>query len=235
MLSIVGSFLLLCCGVGTFMTWESVQRARQAARVSVSRNNLKYIGLALHNYHDVNRTFPPSGIYGEDGAEYVSWQTSLLPYLERGPLYQAINKNVPWTDPVNAGYYSTSVPAYANPSIIGSPSNSQGLAVSHYAGNSQVFAPNRSISIVEIRDGMTNTVLAGEVAAGFKPWADPGNVRDPAAGLGMGGDTFSGASSAPGTQFLMGDGSVRVVTSDISPEVLEAIATPAGQESVPPF
>lgn len=234
-LAIVGVLLLLTCGGAALFIFPAMQQSSEAARRVQSANNLRQIGIGLHNYHNAFSVFPPSGILGEDGAEHVSWQTMLLPQVEQQALYDAIDTHVSWTDPVNGMYYSTVVPVYIHPSIADRPYTGQGLAVSHYAGNSQIFAPNTSLSMRDITDGMTSTVLAGEVAAGFKPWGDPGNLRDPAAGLSIGFDTFGGPSNQQGTQFLMGDGSVRFLTSDVSPDLLEAIATPHGNDTVPEF
>jgi hypothetical protein len=234
-LVVVGGVLLLTCGGGVLILLPAVQKAREETRRATAQNNVKQIGLALHNYHDAHRTLPAGGISGEDGTEYISWQTSLLPYVDQGPLFDMIDKEVSWTDPDNARYYATIVPAYVHPSIADRPFNNQGLAVSHYAGNSHVFTRNSSLRFADFKDGLSNTVVAGDVAAGFRPWADPGNVRDPAAGIAVGLNTFSGPAGQSGTQLLMGDGAVRVVAEDISPDVLEAIATPAGGESVPEF
>ena len=59
--------------------------------------------------------------------------------------------------------------------------------------------------------------------------------RDPASGLAIGPDTFSGPASQNGTHFLMGDGAVRLISNDVRQGVLDAIATPAGGEIVPAF
>src|SRR3989442_14475386 len=68
----------------------AVQQAREAARRSQCRNNLKQIGLALHNYLDSNKFVPPSiCIPSDDGA--WSAQTRLLAYLEQGTLYKQID------------------------------------------------------------------------------------------------------------------------------------------------
>src|SRR5262245_17288884 len=69
----------------------AVQIAREAARRTQCRNNLKQIGLALHNYHDANRTLPPSRF---GGMEY-SALSYILPELERGSVFNAINYLVP--------------------------------------------------------------------------------------------------------------------------------------------
>ncbi|MCA9005141.1 MAG: DUF1559 domain-containing protein, partial [Planctomycetaceae bacterium] len=77
----------------------AVQQAREAARRSVSKNNLKQIGLALHNYHDTYRVFPPGGTQTTDGAPYHGWSTSILPFVDQAPLYNQVNFDQPWNAP----------------------------------------------------------------------------------------------------------------------------------------
>ena len=69
----------------------AVQSAREAARRVQCRNNLKQIGLALHNYHDIARQLPCGWIAqwtGDDDLGNWTWGAFLLPYMEQGPLYQ---------------------------------------------------------------------------------------------------------------------------------------------------
>lgn len=86
----------------------AVQQAREAARRSQCKNNLKQIGLALHNYHDVSKQFPPalisSGRMNEAGYAPVLNTTGwvlMLPQLDQQPMYSAYNFNVPssWSNP----------------------------------------------------------------------------------------------------------------------------------------
>src|SRR5688500_480674 len=69
----------------------AVQQAREAARRTQCKNNLKQIGLALHNYHDIQLTFPPGfirdGVANSDG---WSWGAAILPQLEQAPLYDLL-------------------------------------------------------------------------------------------------------------------------------------------------
>jgi len=67
----------------------AVQAAREAARRSQCVNNLKQIGIALHNYHDVTGGLPP----GHMGTGWQDWgpQVMLLPYMEQAPIYNSIN------------------------------------------------------------------------------------------------------------------------------------------------
>ncbi len=67
----------------------AVQQAREAARRSQCKNNLKQLGLALHNYHDTHRTFPPGG----NERAYASFFVGLLPFLDQGPAFNRFDFN----------------------------------------------------------------------------------------------------------------------------------------------
>ncbi len=199
--------------------------------VAQSKNNLKQIILAMHNYHDVYRMFPPGAIGDAEGKLHHSWQARLLPFVDAGPIYERINFNVPWDDPANAEAVAAQVRPYLHPSV-GQTSNERGHALSHYAGSIHAFHDNKGLRIRDVTDGLSNTLIGGEVAAGFKPWGDPTNVRDPALGLNQGPDTF-GSPGGGSTLFMIGDGSVRSINPEIDAEVLKALATPNGGEVVP--
>ncbi len=68
----------------------AVQAAREAARRSQCVNNLKQIGLSLHNYHGVQNCLPPGQFEGNDWADW-SAQVMMLPYLEQTPVFNSIN------------------------------------------------------------------------------------------------------------------------------------------------
>ncbi len=74
----------------------AVQQAREAARRSTCKNNLKQIGLALHNYHDTHRTFPPGAVWygigsapanGRDANWGTTWVVQVLPFMDQANLY----------------------------------------------------------------------------------------------------------------------------------------------------
>jgi prepilin-type N-terminal cleavage/methylation domain-containing protein len=76
----------------------AVQQAREAARRTQCKNNLKQYGLALHNYHDVYGCFPLSSNYrGNWNNGVVGWQVRILPYTEQAGLYAAMTT---WGDTV---------------------------------------------------------------------------------------------------------------------------------------
>lgn len=108
----------------------AVQQAREAARTSQCKNNLKQIGLALHNYHDNFNVLPPSYLYlpgggglqgppdttnGDTGPGWA-WGMMILPQMEQGALYDSFNVNLPCWDPKNANPAQVSIPVYTCPS-----------------------------------------------------------------------------------------------------------------------
>lgn len=198
--------------------------ARNASRRSTSKNNLKQIGLAFHNYHDAESALP-------DEVSGHSWATHLLPYLDQAPLYTAMDLSKPWDDVANEVATKQTVQALDGPYDF-PRHNSRGFALSHYAGNSHWLNPGSVARFSEVSDGMSNTILAGEVGDGFMPWAQPGNLRDPSLGFNTGSGSFGHPRDDGGVQFLLGDGSVRYLSKDIDPAVLKALSTPAGGETL---
>jgi hypothetical protein len=102
----------------------AVQQAREAARRSQCLNNLKQIGLALHNYQDAHRTFPPGYIQSPPlERNEATWITQILPYVDQKPLYDKVDFNacfgcVNSTTAVNYEVVSTVLPMMLCPSDI---------------------------------------------------------------------------------------------------------------------
>src|SRR4051794_32389281 len=71
----------------------AVQKVREAAARASCQNNLKQIGLALHNYESTNKRFPPAGIYPAGATANDAWSVHavILPYLEQANLYNLVN------------------------------------------------------------------------------------------------------------------------------------------------
>ena len=66
------------------------QKVQEAAAANVSLNNLKQIGIAMHNYHDLNGKMPPAAVCDKTGKPLLSWRVLILPYVERGRALQAV-------------------------------------------------------------------------------------------------------------------------------------------------
>ena len=68
----------------------AVQAAREAARRAQCTNNLKQIGLAMHNYHSAYNHFPAAAITDDDGKPLLSWRVAILPYIEQAAALRAV-------------------------------------------------------------------------------------------------------------------------------------------------
>lgn len=200
----------------------AIQAGRAAYRMSASRNNLKQMGVGIHNYHDVWRVAPLGADQGADGKLHHGWQVRVLTYMEAVALYP-VDFNYAWDDPFNAPFFRVRRPVWLIPGN-GPVADGHGFALSHYAGNSHVFGADSCVSLKKMAGGGSNTILAGEVADGFVPWGRPDNWRDPALGLNRDRTTF-GSPVPSSVQFVMCDGSVRAISPDIDRGVLKTLAT----------
>jgi prepilin-type N-terminal cleavage/methylation domain-containing protein/prepilin-type processing-associated H-X9-DG protein len=113
----------------------AVQQAREAARRSQCKNNLKQYGVGIHNYHDTHGQFPLSGANWAN--PQVGWQVMLLPYVDQAPLYNLLNFQIAaFNSPMPDGSLAMSkqVPMYICPTDPYSNLNS-GWAQSNYSGS----------------------------------------------------------------------------------------------------
>ena len=235
----------------------AVQQAREAARRTQCKNNLMQLGIAMHTYEmafemmpsgTVNLTGPIRNL--EEGY-HMSWLVQLLPAMEQAGLFGNVNFNESVYAPVNAGPRAVAIAAFQCPS-----DNRQSVGASSYAGcfggddvaidmnNNGLLFLNSGMGYQEIRDGASNTILAGEkiVPAGLK---DPGwmsgtmsTLRNTGVAINTGWDiggprTTRGGPIAPmpapsdtatsgyssqhtgGAQFVFADGSVRFLSENI--------------------
>ncbi len=167
----------------------AVQQAREAARRSQCKNNLKQLGLALHNYTDANRHLPPGAAVdlsvtatGNNGSWGVHGR--ILPYMEKASLYEQIDLSIGWDfQPIINGIR---IPSYTCPSDPGTgqvrtfSDSRPSLVPTTYGfnygtwfifdpatgqGGDGLFYPNASLSFRDATDGASNTLLIAEVKA----------------------------------------------------------------------
>ncbi len=100
-------------GILIALLLPAVQAAREAARRSQCSNNLKQIGLALHNYHDTMNVFPPGSINGNNE---LGWTVFILPYIEQSALYDQVNFNQAARGNIDSTEARTRIETYLCPS-----------------------------------------------------------------------------------------------------------------------
>lgn len=171
----------------------AVQSAREAARRSQCRNNLKQIGLALHNYHDNHKFFPnPAMNYNPTllGNATNAWDSDglsvhyfLLPYLERTALYKQFNYSKLYNDntppnPTNRFLTRTQIDVYHCPSDSWFPTANKGNCSypvstgpnrcwdNNAASNVGMFHLRFATGLSDIKDGSSNTIAAAENVIG---------------------------------------------------------------------
>jgi len=163
----------------------AVQKVREAAARAQCLNNLKQLGLAAHNYHDVGGYLPPGISFPGPDGRTTSLFIELLPYVEQAPLYgkwDMINTGANYGPPgTNA---STVIPTYVCPSGGAEPNpinfGSMTVAVTTYGGNAGLKAfprwratndglfmysgptARRQVRLTDITDGTSGTFMFGE-------------------------------------------------------------------------
>jgi len=153
----------------------AVQKVRAAAARTQCANNLKQMGLGMHNYNDTFGKLPAGWVVtaSTQPSPGWSWQTLLLPYIEQETLYNALNPDIvtPGAPPAaTAGTpIMTPLKVYRCPADGGNPTNGNfgGYLTTNYVCNREVLGPDvnnkpTSMSVATIPDGSSNTILVGE-------------------------------------------------------------------------
>ncbi|MCC9609732.1 DUF1559 domain-containing protein [Blastopirellula sp. JC732] len=225
-LAVVGFMVLLCGGILVALLLPAVQQARAAARRMQSTNNMKQIGLALHNYADTYGTFPPATINDENGKPMHSWRVLILPFIEEQFLYSQYDFNEPWDGPNNRLLMSQMPMVYADPTI-DSPPGEGATSYQAISDEGTVMNETRGSLFREITDGTSNTALVVENTGKMVPWLRPDDTKI--------SDFVQGIpfekGPVGGTNVLMADGSVQFFSETIEPDVIKAISTREGGEA----
>jgi len=171
-------------GILIALLLPAVQSAREAARRSSCKNNLKQIGLGLHNYLDSNRCFPSSFcirpgtvLTGNNGSWSIHGR--LLPYLEQTSAYDQVRLDISWDAQLATGVPQLRIPTYVCPSDPNDTVRIKNDAPYIYPqtygfnfgtwlvynpatnrGGDGAFYVNSRTRPADIRDGLSNTLAA---------------------------------------------------------------------------
>ena len=252
----------------------AVQQAREAARRSQCKNNLKQVGLALHNYHDTHRVFP----FGNLGGKHWTVEAMILPMLDQTALYNLWNFNTTQncfdlnlasapnypagkqsiavytcpSDPNSGKLCTTYTGSYGNYTM-GTYFGIMGTVLATPANG--IFFSNSSVSMRDITDGTSNTVMVGERGLPNDlelGWVLCAGGTDASTGIndnllvmqnGVSPGVPDGNHNAHfwsyhvgGAHFVLADGSVRFISNNTSlSSVLLPLSTRAGGEVIGDF
>lgn len=245
-----GSSMVAIAGL-TAVLLPAVQQARTAARRSQSRNNLKQLGLAMHNYHDVHSAFPrgTADVADLKPEERTNWLVELLPYMDQPALYEQFDREKAWDAEENDLWSKTEVPILRHPASK-TRKTKDGYPTTDYVGiagvgaealtapnaikGAGIFGYNRQTRLRDVTDGLSNTMMISEASGNKGAWSrgGTGSLRALTKKPYVNGPDGLGGPTADGFNVGFGDGSVRFLSKDIDPKVLEALATMAGGEVV---
>jgi hypothetical protein len=208
----------------------AVQAAREAARRTQCRNNLKMIGLAMHNYEATYGSFPPAYTVDAQGKPLLSWRVLILPYINEQGVYGQFHLDEPWDSPHNLGLSSLMPATYGCPSEPSILSDRTSYAA--ISGPGTIFPPDHAVSVREITDGTAMTAMVGEVRGGSIVWTKPDDVPFTGQFKGL-GDFMSWHPG--GWNMLMGDGTVRFLSDTTNPATCRGLMTISGSETITNF
>ena len=225
------------CVSAFFLLMMSVTTPREAPRRSQCKNNLKQIGLALHNYHEVYGCFPPTFVADDSGRPMHSWRVLLLPYLDQAPLYKEYRFDEPWDGPNNRKLAGKIGDIFRCPSdkVVAPGSAASFTNYVGVVGRGTAWPGATSTHFKDFKDGTSNSILVIEVADSGIHWMEPRDLHvlqmsptiNPKAGQGISSRHKGGAIG------LLADGSVRFLSEKLTAETIRGLLTIQGGETIP--
>ena len=232
----------------------AVQAVREAARRTQCANNLKQIGLALHNHHAAKQEFPIGTVEwrpsNDSSKRQLAWSVFLLPYLEQQNVFDQLDLMQAFDAADNAIGASTVLSVYLCPSSIREDDQPEGRGACDFGGifGERITSPNnppkgvmlidRAISIRDIKDGTSHTLIVAEDSKSpDAQWINGRNIFDQAFPINQ-APAFENdiRSEHPGgADGVFCDGSVRFLNESLDDELLAAICTRALGEVVSGF
>jgi hypothetical protein len=209
----------LQAGIAAGLLLPAVQKVREAANRTHSMNNLKMLGLALHNYEASMGRFPPAVVTDKDGKPLYSWRVLILPYIEQDAVFRAWKLDEAWDGPNNRRLSEMVIKTFCEPTE--PPSNRTRYRVFHGNGalfESSMVGAKKGTRIAEILDGTSNTLMVVQTRDSV-PWAAPDEIaydpKKPIPELGLPGAGYFLAAFA--------DGSVRTLKTALKPQTLHQL------------
>jgi hypothetical protein len=196
--------------------------------VLIPGENLKRIGLGLHNHHDVYNNFPPAIIRDSNGNPLLSWRVAILPYVDERALYDQFDLTKAWDDPANLHLLDQMPDVYRR---LGSTGNDNYTDFAAPLGPNAAFTETGTLKFRDITDGTSNTLFVAETAQANIPWTAPVDVD---LNTNPGIDDPNGFSSDLENVIMVSfvDASVLFLEKDAPQTLVDALLTRNGGEII---
>ncbi len=151
---------------------RSEEEKKRLARLRAGEN-LRKVGIGIHEYADANQRFPPPAIKGKDGTPLLSWRVAILPYLGHKELYDEFKLDQPWDSPHNKKLLRKMPAVYA--STGDAPEEPGTTFYLAFVGVGTCFEEKETIFFQDVTDGTSNTLMIVEAAQPV-PWTRPADL-----------------------------------------------------------
>ncbi len=206
-----------------------IRRFREATRRTRCINNLKLIGLAMHNYHSAHNAFPAAYSAAKDGKPLLSWRVHILPFLDAGELYGEFRLDEAWDSPHNKPLIARMPATYACPSMVKALAVEGKTTYLTPRGPGTLFPGSRGIKIQEVPDETSNTLMVVDVDdSSAVTWTRPDDwpATPPIDLRGL------GQHHPGGTVGSLADGVVRLIKAKATARIWQLLTTRDGGEAV---
>lgn len=221
------------------MLLPAIHSGKGMARKMQCANHLKQITLAFHNYHDNQGSFPPAYIIDHENLPLYSWRVALLPFVEMQNLYDQFRLEETWDSEHNIVLFEQRPTSYQCPRQYRFEGQPGDCPYAMIIGQVTISDGPNAIKLSEITDGTPNTILVAETRKHI-PWSSPTDISFDSLGMGVMNqndpkallDGICSRHKTAGVNVAFADGSVRVVSPQIKPEMLQFMATINGGEKI---
>ncbi len=206
----------------------------RGSRRTYCQNNMREIAQVILTYQNKNGRLPPPYVADENGKPLYSWRVLILPYLERGDIAALWKFDEPRDSPNNKPLSDTYLDVFRCFSDVGDGTRKPLTNYVAVVGPGTAWEEDAKLNTASFKDGAGNTLLLVEIADSDIHWAEPRDLNFSKMAMTINPATGSGISSKHpgGTAAAFADKRITFIREDTMPNVLKALLTRDGGETV---